>query len=68
MRKHIPIRGKIAPIRNRCLACGKGGSVGIYRLVPDVKDSARAVHFNQKCMDQAKEKYKAYVSAKSKKS
>jgi hypothetical protein len=64
MRKHIPKRGAIAIIRNRCWACDKGGSVGVHRLVADIKDSTRAVHFNEKCIADAKEKYRAYAAAK----
>jgi hypothetical protein len=64
MRKHIPKRGAIAIIRNRCWACDKGGSVGIYRLVETIKDSTRPVHFREKCIEGAKEKYKAYAAGK----
>jgi hypothetical protein len=64
MRKHIPVKGSIAPIRNRCWACGKGGTVGVYRLAEDVNDSTRAVHFKAKCIAEAKEKYKAYAASK----
>ena len=57
--KHRP--GTVTRIRNRCWACDKGGSVGICRLAVGVKDSARAVHFKEKCIKEAKEKYKAYA-------
>jgi hypothetical protein len=64
MRKHIPKRGAIAIIRNRCWACDKGGRVGVYRLEEKVKDSTRAVHFNEKCINEAKGKYKLYASGR----
>lgn len=64
MRKHVPIKGAIARIRNRCWACDKGGTVGVYRLVDEIKDSTRAVHFKEKCINDAKEKYRTTVTAK----
>ncbi len=64
MRKHIPLKGAIAIIRNRCWACDKGGSVGVYRLDAEIKDSTRAVHFKEKCIEDAKKKYKAYAQGK----
>ena len=60
--KHVP--GTVKRIRNRCWSCDKGGSVGIHRLKSDDKDSVRAVHFNVKCINDAKEKYKSYIAAK----
>lgn len=60
--KHVP--GTVKRIRNRCWACDKGGSVGIHRLAADVKDSVRPVHFKEKCIREAKEKYKAYAASK----
>ncbi len=64
MRKHIPRKGAIAIIRNRCWACDKGGSVGVFRLDEENKQSSRAIHFNEKCINGAKEKYKAVLAAK----
>lgn len=58
MQKHVPIKGAIARIRNRCWACDKGGNVGVYRLSDKIKDSTRAVHYKEKCIAEAKEKYK----------
>jgi len=63
MRKHIPKKGAIAVIRNRCWACDKGGNVGVFKLSAEVKDSTRPVHFKEACIKGAKEKYKAYAAA-----
>jgi hypothetical protein len=64
MRKHKPIPGTVRRIRNRCWACDKGGSVGTYRLADDIKDSVRSVHFKEKCILEAKEKYKAFAAGR----
>ena len=64
MVKHKFIPGTITRIRNRCWACGEGGTVHIYKIVDDIKDSSRAVHFNEKCMNAAKEKYKTFSTGK----
>jgi hypothetical protein len=63
MRKHIPVKGVVIRVRNRCWACDKGGTVGVYRLSADVKDSTRAVHYREKCINDAKAKYKAVMKA-----
>lgn len=61
--KHKIKRGVILlrRVRNRCWSCDMGGSVNNYRLVADNKDSVRPVHLNEKCMEAAREKYKAYA-------
>jgi hypothetical protein len=64
MRKHKFVPGTVTQISNRCWACDKGGSVGIHRLVHEIKDSSRPVHFNEKCIKAAKEKYRASSSGK----
>lgn len=64
MPKHKRIPGTVRRIRNRCWACDRGGSVGTYRLADDIKDSVRPVHFREKCIREAKEKYKTYAAGK----
>lgn len=64
MPKHNFKKGHIRSIRNRCWACDKGGTVNNYRIVNDKKDSVRAVHLNEKCINVAKEKYKVYSAGK----
>jgi hypothetical protein len=64
MQKHKFKKGHIKSIRNRCWACDKGGTVNTYRLVEEIKDSVRAVHLNEKCINGAKEKYRAFAAGR----
>ncbi len=62
MKTHKFKKGHIKSIRNRCWACDKGGTVNTYRLVADNKDSVRAVHLNEKCINAAKEKFRSIAA------